>query len=266
MSEKKVIEQSTKPNTINSLTRDLQKLGIRRGDNLLVHVSMKALGWTVGGPQAVLQSLMDAVTTEGTLIIQTHSLTLSDPSEWENPPVPKEWHDTIRQTMPAFDRDKTPSTYLGVLPELFRKFPEVYRSYHPTFSISAWGKHAGEITKDHQLEYSLGENSPLQKAYDLDAKILLIGVGYDTNTSFHLSEYKADVRKEYVRGAPIQKDGREIWMTYKDIEFNEDSFETIGRDFEADHSVIFGKVGLAESRLFSMKESVDFAARWLNKE
>lgn len=106
MSEKDVIARTSSPNTIDSLTKDLYKLGVKPGDTLLVHVSMKSLGWVSGGPQAVIQALMDALTSEGTLVIQTHSPTLSDPAEWQNPPVPEHWHETIRQTMPAYDPEK----------------------------------------------------------------------------------------------------------------------------------------------------------------
>jgi aminoglycoside 3-N-acetyltransferase len=263
LSEKQTINQTSSPNTILSLKNDLHKLGVKNGDILLVHASMKAIGWVSGGPQAVIQSLMDAITEEGTLIFQTHSPTLSDPVEWENPPVPKKWHKTIRETMPAFNPNKTPSTYLGVLPELFRKFPDVYRSYHPAFSMSAWGKQADEITKQHDLAYPLSDSSPLGQAYQRGAKVLLLGVGYDSNTSFHLAEYRADVRKEKTRGAPLMKDGRSHWTTYPDIDINDDPFEKIGKSFEHEHSVVKEKVGQADCCLFPMKESVDFATHWL---
>ncbi|KHE72140.1 aminoglycoside N(3)-acetyltransferase [Halobacillus sp. BBL2006] len=263
MSEKQIISQTSAPNTVLSLKSDLHKLGVKKGDTLLVHASMKAIGWVSGGPQAVIQALMGAITEEGTLIFQTHSPTLSDPVEWENPPVPKEWHETIRETMPTFDPDKTPSTYLGVLPELFRKFPNVYRSYHPTFSISAWGKQADQITNQHDLAYPLSDTSPLGQAYQREAKILLLGVGYDSNTSFHLSEYRSAVRKEKTRGAPLMKDGHPHWTTYPDIDINDDPFEKIGASFEQEYSVTKGKVGRADCCLFPMKESVDFATQWL---
>lgn len=266
MSQQKMIEATPCPNTTSTLTNELRGLGIQPGDTVLVHASMKAIGWTSGGAQAVIQALMETVTKEGTLLFQTHSPTLSDPVEWENPPVPESWHETIRQTMPPYDRDQTPSTYLGVLPELFRKFPDVHRSDHPTFSMAAWGKDAYELTHSHPLHYALSDSSPLGKAYSKDALLLLLGVGYDSNTSFHLSEYRAEQNKEIIRGAPIVLAGERQWATYPDIEFNEDKFQTIGEAFEKKHQVAAAKVGQATSRLFSMKEAVDYAVHWLKEQ
>ncbi len=268
MSELYVIKQTKQPNTVESLTQNLKDLGVQSGDTLLVHASMKAIGWISGGPQAVLESLMNVVTNEGTLVFQTHSPNLSDPAEWENPPVPLEWHQTIRDTMPGFDSARTPSAFLGVLPELFRNWPQVYRSNHPSVSISAWGKGAEDFVKNHPLEYSLNEQSPLGRAYERNAHVLLLGVDYSTNTSFHLAEYWSETRKEITRGAPVLTDGKQQWVTYSDIEFNEDQFPAIGSAFEKKHTVRKAMIGQAESTLFSMKDAVDFAADWLvrNKE
>ena len=61
----------------------------------------------------------------------THSSDLSDPQEWSDPPVPDTWKGTIRDTMPAYDRDLTPTRGMGIIPEVFRKQPGVLRSGHP---------------------------------------------------------------------------------------------------------------------------------------
>ncbi len=266
MSEQDTINQTKKLNTVHSLIDGLGHLGIKKGDTLLIHASMKSLGWVSGGPQAVLEALMRTVTEDGTLIFQTHSPTLSDPAEWENPPVPEEWHETIRRTMPAFDPAKTPVTFLGVLPELFRTHPAVYRSNHPAFSLSAWGKQAEELTSQHSLSFSLNDDSPLGKIYQTNAQVLLLGVDYDTNTSFHLSEYRSGTYKEMTRGAPLLVDGERQWVTYQDIEMDEEQFNVIGRAYESGHRVLKGHVGQAECRLFPMAESVDFATDWLKNK
>ncbi|AJY74247.1 hypothetical protein VN24_06215 [Paenibacillus beijingensis] len=38
------------------MVQDLRRLGIREGDQLLVHSSLSSLGWVFGGPQAVVQA------------------------------------------------------------------------------------------------------------------------------------------------------------------------------------------------------------------
>jgi aminoglycoside 3-N-acetyltransferase len=99
--------------------------------------------------------------------------------------------------------------------------------------------------------------------YFAHGRVLLLGVGYDSNTSFHLAEYRVPGVKPVTAGAPIVEDGRRIWKTYTDIEFDTDVFERIGADFDQIGSVLRGEVGSAESRLFSLREAVDFAVDWL---
>ena len=53
----------------------------------------------------------------------THTGDNSEPSNWENPPVPESWWDVIRAEMPVFDPKLTPTRGMGIIPETFRKFP-----------------------------------------------------------------------------------------------------------------------------------------------
>ena len=49
MAESDVIESTREPVTRLRLVRDLQALGVSPGDRLLVHSSLSAIGWVVGG-------------------------------------------------------------------------------------------------------------------------------------------------------------------------------------------------------------------------
>ncbi|MCK7487479.1 MAG: AAC(3) family N-acetyltransferase [Bacillus subtilis] len=53
-----------------------------------------------------------------------HSGHLSDPAQWENPPVPAAWVPVIYETMPVFDPQLTECWGIGTLPERFRLCPE----------------------------------------------------------------------------------------------------------------------------------------------
>lgn len=263
MSERRLISSTASPETRTSLFWELKKLGLYEGMTVIVHSSLKSVGWICGGSVSFIQALMDVITPSGNIIMATHTQNYSDPSEWENPSVPEEWWKTIRSNMPAYQEEITPSYGMGIVAETFRKWPGVYRSKHPQVSFAAWGKNARDIVEGHQMDYGLGEGSPLGKIYNLNGFVLLVGVGYDKNSSFHLSEYRAPIVKIWDRGAPVIDGNERVWKVFRDIELNTGYFNEIGLQFEAEETVVKGFIGHAETRLFSQRRAVDFAEKWI---
>ena len=265
MSEVQAIARTKVPGTRDSLAADLRRLGLQAGQVVLVHSSLSALGWVNGGPVAVLQALMDVLAPEGTLVMPAHSGEYSDPAGWENPPVPERWEETIRATMPLFDPQRTPTRGMGRIAELFRTWPDVLRSDHPQLSFAAWGKEAAFVTAGHELAFSLGEASPLARIYDLDGRVLLLGVAYDSNTSLHLAEYRAPNPPLIRMGVPYVEDGQRVWKSFMDVDFNDEVFPEIGRAFEEEHAVAVRPVAMATSRLMSQRALVDYATVWITE-
>jgi aminoglycoside 3-N-acetyltransferase len=266
MSEERVIKETSVPCTRQSIARDLRNLGIKPGMVVIVHSSLRSIGWVSGGPVAVVQALMDVVTPSGTIVMPTQTGNYSDPANWHHPAVPQAWWQIIYEAMPAFQPEITPSYLMGAIVETFRTYPGVLRSNHPQVSFAAWGKYAHMILADHALEYGLGEQSPLARMYDLEGWALLIGVDYDRNTSFHLAEYRCPGAQKITLGAPIIEDGTRIWKHFQDIDIDSDIFPAIGRDFEQAQRVLTGRVGRAESRLFRQRQGIDFATIWLRRQ
>lgn len=260
--EQKIIEGTTAPHTRESLAADLKRLGLKPGMTLIVHTAMSKLGWVCGGAIAVIQALMDALTEEGTLVMPAHSGDNSDPAQWSRPPVPADWVPIIRANMPAYEPAWQPTRGLGRLPELFRTLPGVLRSDHPQVSFAAWGRQAGMITENHSLSFSLGEGSPLGRLYDLDAHVLLLGADYGSNTSMHLSEYRAGKAAPKRQGSAILVDGERQWVEFDDIDFDDEPFVSMGEAYEKEGgAVTIGIVGNARCRLMRQRDIVDFTAR-----
>jgi aminoglycoside 3-N-acetyltransferase len=253
-----VIAATDEPRTRNSLARDLAALGLSSGQLVMAHVSMTALGFVAGGPTSLLDALLDVLGPAGTLLLPAHSADLSDPATWQAPPVPTAWIDEVRDALPPFDPARTPTWGLGVVPELFRTWPGVIRSDHPAVSLAARGPLAAEILRDHALDDPHGEGSPLARAYDRDAKLLLLGVGWNRATLLHLAERRAEPgAAPIVSGAPILRDGGRVWQTYRDYDSDPERFAAVGEALAAAGILTVGRVGSAEAMLVDGRTAVD---------
>ncbi len=156
MSEKPTV---TKQDIINGL----KKLGLKAGDNVIVHSALTSFGRVEGGADALIDALLELLTEAGTLLMPCFG---SQPLDIENTP-----------------------TSLGTVPETFRKRKGVLRSRHPLSSVAAYGKRAEYYVKDHEKnECPYTEGSPYVKLADDDGYILLLGVDQDRNTTLHSVE------------------------------------------------------------------------------
>ncbi|MGW2818814.1 aminoglycoside N(3)-acetyltransferase [Streptomyces sp. NPDC001415] len=250
------------------LTAQLSDLGVQEGGVLMVHASVRAIGPTTGGPTTVVRALRSALGPAGTLTVPTFTPANSDTSPEYVERVRGLDEDAVaelRATMAPFDPAVTPST-MGLLAETVRQTRGAIRSEHPQTSFAALGEEAAKIIEDHHPDCHLGEDSPLARLYDLHAQVLLLGVGFNVCTTFHLAEYRVPrpVRRRY--NCVITLDGQRQWWTYEDVALNDGDFGTLGTDFERlspAGTVRTGRVGSATARLFSLRKAADFAQHWL---
>jgi aminoglycoside 3-N-acetyltransferase len=174
---------------------------------LLVQASLRRLG-PVEGEQTdpmgragvVARALRRAVGERGTLVAYTATPENSQTSRLylrETAGLSPEKLADHHDRMPAFARNRTPcSPTMGRLSEAIRLLPGARRSRHPQTSFAAVGPLARRLTRRHAFEEHLGPRSPIGRMYERRAHTLLLGLGMEMVTAFHLIDYTAD--------APVQ--------------------------------------------------------------
>lgn len=245
----------------------LKRVGITEGDSVMVHTSLGRMGFVCGGPQIVIEALLEAVGEDGTVMMPAQSWKNLDPEagvHWEEP---KEWWQAIRENWPAYDKRITPTNTMGAVAEMFRSWPGAFRSDHPARSVAAAGKNAEYLTKEHDLSNIFGTGSPIDKLYRLNGKVILIGVGYDKNTSLHLADARASYPSKHnsKESSAILAGGKREWVTYETLYVDGEDFEEIGRAFEKCHQVKETLIGNAAVKAMSQRELVDFATAWIEE-
>ncbi|WP_033542373.1 aminoglycoside N(3)-acetyltransferase [Planococcus sp. CAU13] len=247
----------------NSLKQQLAEHGIQRGDQIMLHSSLKSMGWIAGGAQAVVEALMETVTADGTIVMPSQSADNSDPVYWMEPPIPENWHQQLRDNLPAYDPYLSALRGMGKIAECFHRHPDTIRSPHPAHSFMAWGKDAAEWMRDHPLEDSFGEGSPLAKMMQSDIKILFIGVGFDSCTALHYAEFMQDSRSTSPQGAAVMVNGERVWQRFDCVDMDSDRFPEIAKDYPG--KIQIGRLGQAETKLVAMRPLVEFGTGWLKE-
>ncbi len=254
------------PLGLQDLQRDLRKLGFQDGGVWIVHSSLSSLGWVVGGATTVVLALQDSLGESGTLVMPAATPFCGDPASWVDPSVSEEHWERIREILPLFDRDTTPTT-LGAIPETFRTWPGTLRSGHPLESVCAAGPAAATITRPHPLAFSEGPDGPFGRLHELDAQVLLLGVGFNRCTALHYAESLVANRRVMQVRFPVEENGERTWVEVPNVaDDNGRCFPTIGEDFQRAGHVRSGTLGRAQCLVFSMRALVEFATTWFESK
>jgi aminoglycoside 3-N-acetyltransferase len=228
------------PETISKsgLVRDLRNLGLSAGDTVLVHSSLSSLGRVDGGPEAVIDALLEVLGPQGTLLMPS----FQKGSE----------HVLLRQGC-TFDLRTSPSE-LGIITETFRRRPGVTRSLSPTHCTAAIGLRADELLADHQsCLVSVGRGSPYDKLVRSGGRILLLGVTHAANTTLHLLENingAPTVCRELFSPVVIDMNGKQwIVPTHPHMPGLKRRYDRVQEDFPAPSFQHTGLVGRATAHL-----------------
>jgi aminoglycoside 3-N-acetyltransferase len=244
------------------LGSDLRHLGVERGTTLLVHCSMRRIGWVEGGAATLRDALLSVLDeSAGTLVVPAQTRSKSQTSA-EFLEAVAHLDDAGRSAfldaLPGFDREHSPTEGMGALAEAVRLHPHAHRSAHPLTSFAAIGARAREVCASHPLDCLLGKQSPLGALYELGAQVLLLGVGFDKCTAFHLGEDAAAASGERHYTCKIG----DTWEKFDDLAHQDDDFTELGRRFaeRRPRNVRAGRVGSAHALVFPVQDAADFAA------
>ncbi len=172
---------------MNNVRRDeivagLGQLGVSPGDSIMVHSSLSSLGYVEGGADAVIDALLAAVGPEGTVLMP------SLPATWRG----NENCVTYLARQPVFDVRTTPSK-VGLISDTFWRRPGARRSLSASHSATAMGLRRDWFLANHeQAPYLTGPGTPWWKNCEVGGKIVLLGVGQESNTTLHTVEETAD--------------------------------------------------------------------------
>lgn len=217
--------------TKDEIKKGLKKLGLKKGNVVLVHSSLSSLGKVEGGSETVIQALIETVGKKGTVMM----------------PYP-----------------------LGkaTIAKVFSSMPGVYKSIHPIHSVYAMGAKARYLTKDHdKMPTACGKGTPFGKLVDLGGYILLIGVDQDRSTTLHTAEDYADL--PYLSEAEfkyIDESGNERTLVLKRFPGPHRNFIEMDRVFREKRIMKIERIGNAMVRFIDAKKMIKVCLEVLKKD
>lgn len=250
----------------------LRELGLADGDTVMAHAALRSVGPMLGGPDGLIDAVLDAVGPAGTLMVYT---------DWNG-----DYHDMLdaEGRVPAALRDDIAPFEAGTsrairdngaLAELVRTTPGALRSGSPGASCAAIGARAAWLTADHALDYGYGERSPFAKLVEAQGKVLMLGAPLETMTLLHHAEHLAQVPgKRVVRlEVPFAVGGGTVWRMCEEFDTSqpvldglpEDFFATIVEAFLEAGSGSRGLIGRAASVLVPAADIVAFGKAWIER-
>ncbi len=163
------------------IVSELQSLGLRAGDAVMIHSSLSALGPIDGGAATVVDAVFNVLGPAGTALVPAFRDSVwGDSRDFANTdcsPCPQQ---LCSSRQPGFQ---------GVISDEVRQRDGSVRSCHPTHSWVGLGPAAEALLAGHSRSPTpCGAGNPFEKLVGLDGCILTLGVGVDRVTLWHYYE------------------------------------------------------------------------------
>ena len=233
----------------NEIVKGLKTLGVKRGMALEVHSSLKSFGYVKGGALTVIDSLIECVGNDGSIVMP--SFRISKPMELSQEDIKNK----LSLKLKILESNNTEPSGMGAIADEFRKREDVLTG-EGLFRVSAWGKDKKKNSEGFQNLIECG------------GWALLIGVDIYSLSSMHYVEeflpqrikaiFQADKRlleiypenEWYIEtGVPPIK----AWYKIQDRAYRNGSInETI--------------IGRSKCMLFKINDIVGIYKKWLQED
>jgi aminoglycoside 3-N-acetyltransferase len=254
--------------TRKDLTSQLSALGVRSGDVVMVHASLRAIGEVAGGPDEVHLAIKDAVGPDGTMFMYAGCPAYVDEVGRGN--LTAEQEAEVLEKLPAFDPYTARSARdNGALVELFRTYPGSRVNAHPARFV-VWGKQTDNLLSHQPWDFAFGRGTLFERFVELDGKILLLGSDHDNVTFLHYAEHVGDFPDKRIARflVPILEHGRKVWKKMAEVDTSDGAahanwpdglFATIVDELLYSTNNVGGHVGGAKSYLIDAKRLLELA-------
>lgn len=225
--------------TKQELIQQIHEMGILPTDTVLIHTSLRSIGDVENGADGIIDAFLECL-PDGLFLVPTHT--------WATVNQPPHLYD-VKAEIPC----------IGTLPKVAAFRTDGIRSLHPTHSMWGCGKNAAQFLQGEELLRTPADPKGVWgRLAEVNAKILLIGVGLDKNTFIHSVEEMANI-PDRLKTEPYD-------ITIVDAEGNRQThpyhrhFCTRSRDVSQQYvnfekpllyhgAMTFGKLGNAEVRI-----------------
>ena len=172
------------------IIKALKKVGIEKGDLLIVHSALSQFGIIKGGAKTVIDAILECIGERGTVLFPTFT----------RPYIYFEGFPMRELGYRPYDISDAKAICTGNIPKASLKRKGVLRSVHPSHSFSGIGPLAKKCLSDHkENDPPACKNSPLGKLLELNGKIVHLGSSIASTTFLHFIEDEMDL--PYLRNA-----------------------------------------------------------------
>ncbi len=247
--------------SVDKLVSDMQQIGLKKNDVVLVHSSLSKIGYLENGAADVVDAIQNLIGNEGTMLMPAFPAKGRNKDYLENNPV--------------YDTRNTPSQ-MGIVTEYFRTLLNVKRSFHPTDSVCARGPLADWLTNSHFNQLTpYNASSPFRKLCECNGKILMLGTTLNgACTNLHTLEDAVDFKypiydDKIFETDMIDENGNHHSMKTKvhnpiySAKRNNDELKPL---FEKEGVLINGKIGEANSMLIDANKLLGVMIKYYYSE